>query len=332
MEPKFSVIVPIYKVESFLMPCVDSILAQTYRNFELILVDDGSPDACPSICDAYAEKDDRVRVVHKANGGVGSARIAGSEVATGDYVCCVDGDDWVHPAYLEKFAEAIQKTDADVVCSGSIWAYEEKNVYYPLSYTPGFYDEAGIRETFFSFLIENEQARYFSVSIWNKAYRRSLYVPEQLSVNPQIKIGEDVACVTSVISKAKSLYVLEDCLYYYRQNPASMTKEKKAFAWNGPGLIYNHIKNRIDLEQGDFQDQLYRKTIHGIFSVSVTQFYRKESYRTICKDIKEHLKDPVYAEAIKKAKYKCLYGRLVIIALRYRMMWLMKLWSIIHNA
>ena len=99
----FSVIVPVYNIERYLEKCVDSILNNTYKNFELILVDDGAPDGCPRICDSYSEKDKRVRVIHKKNGGLVSARQAGIEIATGDYVVCVDGDDWVSENYLELF-------------------------------------------------------------------------------------------------------------------------------------------------------------------------------------------------------------------------------------
>ena len=99
MERKtlISVIVPVYKVEQYLPQCVESILNQTYRNLELILVDDGSPDGCGKICDAYAEKDSRVRVIHKKNGGLSDARNAGLNAASGDYLSFIDGDDWIEP-------------------------------------------------------------------------------------------------------------------------------------------------------------------------------------------------------------------------------------------
>ena len=95
----YSVIVPIFKVEEYLGRCIDSILNQSFTNFELILVDDGSPDRCPEICEQYARIDDRVRVIHKTNGGLVSARNEGIRTAKGDYICYVDGDDWIHVDY-----------------------------------------------------------------------------------------------------------------------------------------------------------------------------------------------------------------------------------------
>ena len=100
-NPKISVIVPVYKVEKYLDKCVESIVNQTYKNLEIILVDDGSPDNCPAMCDEWAEKDERIRVIHKENGGLADARNAGMDIATGDYIGFVDSDDWIEPNMYE---------------------------------------------------------------------------------------------------------------------------------------------------------------------------------------------------------------------------------------
>ena len=105
-QPKISVIVPVYKTEGLLDRCVESIVGQTYKNLEIILVDDGSPDNCPAMCDEWAEKDSRIRVIHKENGGVSSARNAALDIATGDYIGFVDSDDWIEP---EMYASLIRK-------------------------------------------------------------------------------------------------------------------------------------------------------------------------------------------------------------------------------
>ena len=104
-----SVIVPIFGVENYLKRCVDSIIAQTYKELEIILVDDGSPDNCPKICDEYAISDSRVKVVHKQNGGLMSARQAGLRVANGEYVTFVDGDDWIEPDMYQKIHDSVKK-------------------------------------------------------------------------------------------------------------------------------------------------------------------------------------------------------------------------------
>lgn len=121
-QPEISVIVPVYKVERFLPACIDSLLAQTFADFELILVDDGSPDGCPVLCDAAAEKDNRVRVLHKANGGVSTARNAGLDMARGKWIAFVDSDDSVQPDYLERCTrQRWQRVRTLPFAAGSVW-------------------------------------------------------------------------------------------------------------------------------------------------------------------------------------------------------------------
>lgn len=329
----FSVIVPIYNVDKYLNKCVDSVLNQTYKSFELILVDDGSPDNCPAICDEYAQKDSRIKVIHKENGGLVSARKAGAEVAKGEYVICVDGDDWLHTQCLECYSKIIAEKPVDIIVSNSENAFEDEtqNRRDNLPYRNGLYQRENIENEIFPLLIQNEYAKYFAPSVWAKAYRSDLYKKMQLAVSNQIKIGEDGACTIPCVYNATSLYITDAVTYYYRQNLSSMTKEKKAFNLNGPKLIHNHLQNQIKIREFDFEQQLYRKTAHELFTVVVTQFYRKESCRTIIKDIKETLAVPDYAESIKKSKFKSLNGRLAIFALRHRAWLLIKLYSMIHS-
>lgn len=117
MEPLISVIVPVYNVEKYLDKCVESIVNQTYKNLEIILIDDGSPDNCPKICDAWAEKDSRIKAIHKKNGGVSFARNTGLEIITGEYVTFVDSDDWIENDYISTLLENAMITGADVVVS-----------------------------------------------------------------------------------------------------------------------------------------------------------------------------------------------------------------------
>ena len=113
-NPLISVVVPIYKVEEYLQRCVDSIINQTYKNLEIILVDDGSPDSCPKMCDNFAKQDKRIKVIHKINAGVSEARNTGLEYATGDYVGFIDSDDYIHPTMYEKLLNGIKKENSDI--------------------------------------------------------------------------------------------------------------------------------------------------------------------------------------------------------------------------
>lgn len=127
MREKISVIVPVYGVEKMLARCVESILAQTYKNIELVLVDDGSPDQCPAICDQYAEKYKNIVVIHKKNGGLTSAWKAGVTAATGDLLGFVDSDDWIDPDMYERLYETMERYDADLSMAGLVFDYEDKN-------------------------------------------------------------------------------------------------------------------------------------------------------------------------------------------------------------
>ena len=303
MSPLFSVIVQIYNIEKYIEQCILSIINQTFTNFELILVDDGSPDGCPQICDEYAVSDSRIKVIHKENGGIVSARQAGVDVATGEYIVCVDGDDWINPEYLSKFVEVINQYSPDVACCGAIWAYEDKETRMPPRVNLGYYDRKRIENEIFPILIERDDGVYFSPSLWGKVFRREIYQQQQL-VDTIVNIGEDGACVKPCVYHSQSMYVMNDCLYYYRQNASSMTKKRKAFDWNGPKIIGQHFEKQIDMNEFDFQEQVYRNVVHNLFNVAVSQFNRDDSYNVITIDIKEHIDDPYYKNAIQKYDYK----------------------------
>lgn len=165
--PKISVIVPIYGVEKYLKQCVDSIIAQTYKNLEIILVDDGSPDKCPEICDEYAAQDKRVRVIHKKNGGLGSAYNAGIDAASGKYIGFVESDDYIAPNMYEKLYNHLTQHNADV-CFGS-WYYhtDQKN-------TPDIEIAQNTdRNSLFS-ITQHQYLMTVHPSLWGKLYRASV--------------------------------------------------------------------------------------------------------------------------------------------------------------
>lgn len=207
-----SIIVPIYNVEPYLRQCVDSILGQTFRDFELILVDDGSPDGCPAICDEYAEKDPRVRVIHKENGGLSSARNAGLDIAQGEYIAFVDSDDWVQPGYLERLLDAIQNNGADMAMCGveKFWPEESRAEQFPLSNQILAYGES------VSLLVSS--AWYHAVA-WNKLYSKRLF--DKLRF-PDGYLHEDEAIFHHIIHQCNQVAMIEDVLYHYRQTAGSI--------------------------------------------------------------------------------------------------------------
>ena len=130
-EDKISIIIPIYKVEDYISKCIKSVIAQSYHNLEIILIDDGSPDRCGDICDDYAERDSRIRVIHRQNGGISAARNSGLEVATGEYVLFVDSDDYIHPDMVERMHDVALNKQADVVVCDYVKVNEDEEIEIP---------------------------------------------------------------------------------------------------------------------------------------------------------------------------------------------------------
>lgn len=301
---KFSIVVPIYNVEQYLEECIKSIVQQSYTNFELILVDDGSPDNCLEICNKYQKSDNRIRVIHKDNGGLVSARKAGIKVATGDYAVCVDSDDWIDKDYLLSIHKVIKEYDPEIVCFNHTEVTSNGNIEWRSPYREGYYTKQQIIDEIYPNLIYSENGKTFPAAIWSKVYKIGLYRDEQLAVDNQIKIGEDVACTVPCVAKANSIYILDHSLYHYRRNNISMTKNRKPFPWYGPSLIYEHHKNRLVNMEEQFREQIDRRTVHALLNVVKSQFYRKESYFALRREIVQKLNDKIYKSVLQKCHYR----------------------------
>ena len=216
-EPLVSVIVPIYMVEEYLPKCIESVQNQTLQKIEIILVDDGSKDGCGEICDRYAKQDNRIRVVHKENGGLVSARKAGVKVAQGKYIGFVDGDDWVEKEMFEILYHQISMQEADMVLGGYI-----EDIYGILSsktnkLSPGVYEGEKLRTDIGSkFLCTGEfYSSDIQPYIWNKLVRKELAVSAILDVDEEIGVGEDVAALLPMMIMVQKIVVIEDCHYHY---------------------------------------------------------------------------------------------------------------------
>ena len=325
---KFSFIVPVYNVEKYLSQCVDSLLNQTYTNFEIILVDDGSLDNCPQMCDEYDEKDSRIKVIHKENGGLVSARKEGALIATGDYIVCVDSDDWVELDYLEKVNKVIDGKSVDIIFVSCYWVCENQIVPKHVKINTGLYDKSQIKKDLFPKLFQTKNAKYLTPSVVLKVFKRELYLSAQLKVPNEVKIAEDIACSTLAIYNANSIYVTGYLCYYYRQNLSSMTKNRKPFEFSRLEVFVNHIRDNFDLTEYDFQEQYYRLVEQHFFNYAVSQFYRKEKYRTVKKDILNEMKKEPFKDVLGKAKFKgSKKAWLMHFALKHKLIWLMWLYS-----
>ncbi|MBR3299598.1 MAG: glycosyltransferase family 2 protein [Clostridia bacterium] len=328
---RFSIIIPVYKIENYIRQCVHSILVQTMPDFELILVDDGSPDNSPSICDELAGTDDRIKVIHKLNGGPASARQAGAEIAAGDYICCVDGDDFVHPDYLLEMSAVIDANDPDVVCLGyEYYCDGDKVLSAPKDIYPfcreGYYERKQLEETIFPKLVLDPKGVYFLPSLCAKAIRRDIFITCHCRVDPSIRMGEDGACSIPAIMRASSLFIIKKNYYYYRVNESSLTKGGHCFNMLAPVKIYKTLSDAANDSGYDFSDQLYRKLAKAFFNAAVSQFNRGESYGTIKKDILNAMRVPEIKKSIKEAKFGLsIKPMAMMICLKLKLVFLMKL-------
>lgn len=324
----FSVIVPIYKVEKYLRQCIESVLNQTCKDFELILVDDGSPDNCPQICDEYAMQDHRIKVIHKENGGVVQSRRIGTINSKGEYIVYIDADDYISENFCEEFSKIIEVYSPDMIVGGYSCVYDSGEVKRCLMREKqGYYDRNSIKDVFFPYLIEGKSGKYFSPSLVAKAYKKDVFYNKLISFNENIHMGEDQAVLKPCIYSANSIYILTDEMYFYRQHVESITKSKKMINLSGAKLIAEHFERNVNVSMFDFQAQIYRHAVHDLFNACVSQFNGKDGSRAAKKRIKTALQDDYYKKAIKNCKFAPFTkGWFAKIALKHELFFLMRLY------
>ena len=216
-HPLVTVIVPVYKVEQYLERCVNSIISQSYTNLEIILVDDGSPDRCPAICDGYSQRDERIQVIHKKNGGLSSARNAGMNASNGQYFCFVDSDDYILPDMIEQLVGMVQAFHTPI--SACSFSSEEGRLRQGLTDEIRLLSAAeALREILTDGLV--------CTSAWAKLFDRELFSDVSF---PEGKIFEDYATIYKLFHKAGKIAFADAAKYYYTPNYAGITKSSFSF-------------------------------------------------------------------------------------------------------
>ena len=249
MAPFFSVVVPVYKVEEFLRPCVDSILVQSFADFELILVDDGSPDGCGALCDGYAAADRRVRVIHQANAGLARARKAGLDAARADYVGFVDSDDWVDPAWLATVRRALEAGNwPDMVLFDHRRDTDLPPV--PIHLQPGYYDKARLEREVYPYMLWDARQRPFGSQLL-PAYiplriaRRQLLLDHYVSDEVHLPLFEDMAMAYECLYYAGSLWFCPERLYTYRVRETSLLHAYRPDFYREIQMCFRYIRSRL---------------------------------------------------------------------------------------
>ena len=303
MEMFFSVIVPIYKVEKYLKRCIESVLNQTCKDFELILVDDGSPDNCPGICDAYASENANVKVVHKENGGLVSARQAGIKIASGEYVFNLDGDDALIPETLECAKNIITETNADIV-SFSHAEYrngttkEIVNDIIPV----GFYDKENMIKSIYPHILSDKNMKNITYFLCGKAIRRTLVTPHQLNVTTKISLGEDLSCVIPCYLDANSFYMDNTPVYLYTIRDDSLTTSFTTRQLRDLIEVINGLNNITLNKPADFDEQIARYSFFMCFAILAAA--AEGGHFDKLDEIKSLILNSSNKELIKKAQFE----------------------------
>lgn len=300
---KVSVIIPVYKVEKYLDECVQSVLNQTYKNLEIILVDDGSPDNCPKMCDEYAKADQRVRVIHKENGGLSSARNSGIEIATGDYIFFLDSDDYLGNDIIESLVSVALKHNAKITACG---------------YTS---DSSKIDngKNYEVFNLSKEQSlkcilkeKIITTSAWGKLYKAKLFETIRF---PNGKIYEDLGTTYKVIELVDQVVVIDSRKYYYRVNPVSITQSN----FSKKQLDYYDIVEELERFVSEnykkylrlVKNHVARNSISFMRKVSESGFSDKKVIAVLVKNIRKNIFGYMFSNFSMFSK---LYGLFICIS------------------
>lgn len=299
----FSVIVPVYKVENYLSGCIESILNQTFSDFEIILVDDGSPDSCPQICEEYAKKDTRIKVVHKPNGGLASARRAGIKVAEGDYVFNLDSDDLIENDTLDCAYKIISDTGCEIVSFSYRWVKDGHTVNITNDgLDEGLYDKNDIEKHIYPRLLMDKNMNHISYYLSGKAVKRELLTPHQLNVSEKISLGEDLCCVVPCYLNAQSVYINKKTAYLYTVREDSLSKEFNTRQIYLIEDVINEISKNDMSKVVDFNEQLCRYSCFMCFAILASA--AEGNHFGKIKEIKENIIGSLHNEKISCAEFE----------------------------
>lgn len=279
MKPRISIIVPVYNVEKFLDKCILSLINQTYRSIEIILVDDGSTDNCPKICDYYSKKDSRIKVIHKKNGGLSDARNAGLQLAIGEYILFVDSDDYIELDTCERFIEAMGNERPDIVVGNAIKKDGTKKTIMKHKYIT-----KGTLITGEEYLKQELKSRTMYMAAWLNLYRRDFLLTNNLMFKDGL-LHEDEHFTPRCFLKAKKVLGTDIIFYNYLIRDNSITK-KKDLSLNGVHIIqtcYELAETYSKIEDKELRRLLYNNLVTKyLYGFQIGKLYKKE-YKNLIK-------------------------------------------------
>lgn len=308
-KPLVSIIVPVYKTEAYLDQCVRSLLRQTYEKIEIILVDDGSPDRCPAMCDGYARTDSRVTVIHKRNEGAAFARKAGIMASAGRYLLMVDSDDWLDEETVECCVEAAQRDSADCVQFSYVREYPNKSIENPLFEADFSYDEATSEAKIHRRLVGliGEELRHPEKidnlsTVWMKLYRTDAARRGRIISERVVGTSEDTIFNLYALEGCRVSYV-NQCFYHYRKsNAQSITAQYKADLAEKWDVLYQIFQEYIDSSGrgAEYQPAFLNRVACGMIGLGLNEISSPASIRQKAKWLRTILEKPLYVQAFRQ--------------------------------
>lgn len=319
---KISVIVPIYKSEKYLRRCVDSILNQTYTDLEVILVNDGSPDSCPQICEAYRREDSRVIVLHQKNAGVSAARNTGLDRASGEYITFVDSDDYIEPYMYSKMVRIIKQYDCDIVMCDCVKEFSNYSESYTHNIRSGFYDKSHLLKEYYPHLLIMDNMEYpATISNWlllfrnNKSFSNIRYIEG-------VRYSEDWLFGACLLKQASSFYYMKNQnFYHYFMNDQSATHKYVDDKWHDYEILYFKMTEYFKDTDYDFSEQLNKVLLFLIYN-AVGEILSTQKLNSVekVKKAKKILSEEYVREMFSKIKIRSLHisNKLKIITYIYK--------------
>lgn len=304
MLPLLSVIVPVYNTKKYLRKCLDSILAQTYSDYELILVDDGSTDGSSEICDEYAQNNEKVFVIHKENCGLLHTRKVGFNEAHGEYISYIDSDDYIAPEMYEYMMNKLKEHDADIaICNMAYDTNGKIDNFADFSFN-GFFDKDMLKEQVYPYMLHSNDPQKSALppSLCNKIIRKEVLKKALADADNTISFGEDALCSFPCLLDANSVYFCGDkCFYMYRQVPNSLTRAYDEKLLDKFKLLITLLDNDFVSRGFDAQNQLHCYAV--MFSIECVRnqlLFGKKTFAEKVKKIDDYLDSPIIKKAFGK--------------------------------
>lgn len=327
-NPKISVIVPVYNVEKYLRKCIKSIINQTLKEFEMILIDDGSTDSCGNICDEFAIKDERICVIHKENGGLMSAWMKGLEKANTDNIVFVDSDDWIGPRMFEVLLREKNKYQADMIICNMRRVEKGKECRENFIIETGYYNEEKLKNKLYPVMLNagDFQLRGCPVSRWGKLIKKELLQNNLKYCDTWISFAEDLNIIFPTLLDCKSLVVVDDkeADYYYRLNPSSILHSYNKTMYQQAQIVYKKLFQVLEeKEKGIFEQQLMADYLAAIVQCFKNELMAPKKFSDVKYNIGFLCKDALFIKASSKVNWS-RYRKLNVLII-----YIMNHWNIL---